>query len=332
MVKGMTERQTSSPLRRLWMAIAGDVGAIRSTKPWERSRWEQARFDSFEWPRRSGWGFTILAGLVPAASGALAAAVLGRADVALGLQVAGAAAGVVAGFGLLWLVCMVSFLTRASGRQAHAARLGIAAAEARLAEFNEESPQLSFGRAHIPRHSERLPLDPDAIPSHSPFGRIIRVPISNAHGVGTAEAVQALLTFLPDDPEGSFSPRHPVLAEWDSDALPTQVDLPGNGQPQLINVAVVTHGPWPFVYEWTRHSRAAELNGYGISSGPAEIRIEVRGSGPGRSAPAIVDTLRIDVRDGILRADWASAGPDEATNWVPHKKQVWGIGIGRPGS
>lgn len=179
-------------------------------------------------------------------------------------------------------------------------------------------PQLSFGRAHISQRSQPLGLDANLMPAFEPFGRIIRVPVTNARGAVSAEAVAARLDFLPDDRQGSFSPRDPIVGEWDGSPPQERIEIPGNGQPHLLNVAVVTHGPYPFVYPWSRHTREAHLNGYGVSSSPIDIEITVSSGGAGERAQSISDTLQVDVRDGILRADWRSH-VDEATNWVAMK-------------
>jgi hypothetical protein len=177
-------------------------------------------------------------------------------------------------------------------------------------------PRLSFGRVHIPRHGRQIVIDPDAHDAYHPTGRILRVPIINEQGADTARSVQALLHFLPNDPEGAFSPRHPALAEWDSGQSTTSLDIPGNGQPHLFDVALVLNQGHPSVFEWTRHSREAQLHGYGIA-GPGIIAVEVRGSGVGELAPSISDTLHIDTLDGLISAQWESEGLGTRKNWVP---------------
>ncbi len=177
-------------------------------------------------------------------------------------------------------------------------------------------PKLSLGRVHIPRHAQQVVIDPDAHPLIHPMGRVLRVPVINEQGAGTARAVQALLHFLPDDVQGAFSPRHPALAEWDTEPSTTSIEIPGNGQPHLFNVALVLNQGHPCVFEWTPHSRDAQLNGFGIA-GPGIIKVEVKGSGDGKQAPTASDTLRIEAHTQIVKANWDSAGADEGDNWVP---------------
>lgn len=95
------------------------------------------------------------------------------------------------------------------------------------------------------------------------------------------------------------------------------MDIPGNGVPHVFNVAAVFNNGYPFVFVWNAESRAADLLGFGVSAAPVEILVEVQGSGEGDLAPFVSDTLRIDARTGIVRADWSSAGWQEATNFVP---------------
>jgi hypothetical protein len=150
------------------------------------------------------------------------------------------------------------------------------------------------------------------------MGRVIRVPVTNERGAGEARQVHARLTFLPDDPDGQFSPRHPAQGEWFSEHGPEiQVDLPGNGRPRLIDVLMVHDGEYPHAYEWTEHSRAAALHGYAIKTNRVTIEIEVMGSGAGPNSPYLRDTLIIELERGhMIRAAWASAPAHEATNWV----------------
>ena len=177
-------------------------------------------------------------------------------------------------------------------------------------------PELSLGRVHIPRQAQQVAIDPDGHSLYHPMGRILKVPVINEQGAETARSVQALLHFMPDDQEGAFSPRHPALAEWDTEPPATSIDSPGNGQPHLFDVALVLNQGHPCVFEWTRHSRNAQLHGFGIG-GPGIIKVEVKGSGSGEQAPAVTDTLRIEAHAQIVKANWDSAGPDEADNWVP---------------
>jgi hypothetical protein len=185
----------------------------------------------------------------------------------------------------------------------------------------EVEPSISFGRAILPRQSQLLSLvEPDGREVRY-SGRIIRVPVVNAQGAPTAPQVHARLTFLPDDRDGSFSPDE-AQAEWFNESGPpeVEVDLPGNGRPRLIDVAAVLDGDYPNVYEWTGHSRAAGLIGYGVKAGSVPVLVKVLGAG--RGEPSLRNTLNIDLRDGLLIADWLQRSVDEATNLVP-----WG---GRP--
>jgi hypothetical protein len=207
-----------------------------------------------------------------------------------------------------------------SFRELETERVG---AETQLRRFEEGAPRLSFGRAVIPERSEslyRLALDEQGRRRlHNPAlkGRVIRVPVTNQQGAEEARRVHARLNFLPDDTDGSFSPRHPAQGEW-ADTGETEIDLPGNGHPRLLDIVLVRDGPYPHAFEWTKHSRAAGLNGYEIKARPFDVEVEVMGSGPGPTAPHLRDTLRIDCRDNhMIVADWVSAGPDEPTNWVP---------------
>jgi hypothetical protein len=178
----------------------------------------------------------------------------------------------------------------------------------------ERAPQLSLGTVHIPRHSQRVELGDDVWDAVT--GRVLRVPVVNAAGCETAKSVQALLTFMPDDTTGQWSPRDPAPAEWDTEPAVTALDIPGNGQPQLFDVAFVLDAEHVCVHQWTRHSREAKLHGYGIA-GRGVIRVEVRGEGQGATTPSITDTLHIEALDGLLNAQWESEGLGTRRNWAP---------------
>lgn len=177
-------------------------------------------------------------------------------------------------------------------------------------------PQLSFGRADLPTRSQMIVVGGPAVARSAGWGRVIRVPVTNAHGAGEAIQVHARLRFLPDRKPGDrmFAPDE-TQGEW-APSGEVEINLPGNGRPRLLDVALVLDAPYPNIYEWTSRSRAAYLDGYEIKAQPIEVEIEVLGSGAGASAPRLMDTLRIDCREGQLVADWASAGADEPTNWV----------------
>jgi hypothetical protein len=179
-----------------------------------------------------------------------------------------------------------------------------------------QPPELSLGKAQMPRQPQQMIIDPDAHPIMHPKGRVVQVPITNAQGAATAESVQVLLHFRPDDVQGSYSPRDPVLAEWDTDPITTRIDIPGNGQPHLVNVALVLDAVHPCIFQWTRHSREAKLHGYAIV-GRGVVRVEVRGAGRGDSAPSITDTLHIEAVEGSLCAQWESEGLGTRSNCVP---------------
>lgn len=124
---------------------------------------------------------------------------------------------------------------------------------------------------------------------------------------------------MPDDPDGSFSPRQPAHGEWASDgARPTQINLPGNGQVYLLNVAIVFNEGYPCIYEWTRRSSGREAPRIRQWSNGVEVEVVIRAAGP--STPAVRDTLKIEVESGLIHANWRGA---ERSNWVPIKDRGW---------
>ena len=183
-------------------------------------------------------------------------------------------------------------------------------------------PRLSFGRAHLPREAQHGSISGFQLPPYK-SARIIRVPVTNVQGAADATAVYAELRFMPDDRDGSFSPREPAQGEWvvDGQDVVTRIDLPGNGQVHLLNVAIVFSDGYPCVFEWTRRSREAGLNGYEMWSNGVDVEVSVRGGGP--ASPSISDTLHIEVLNGMIRADWNGAHADEATNWVAIQGRQW---------
>ncbi len=191
---------------------------------------------------------------------------------------------------------------------------------ARLASLEDstrdKTPQLSFGRAVIPRDSQFIALG-KGFETVNHKGRIIRVPVINAQGVGTAKQVHARLRFLSS--KGGFGPEQ-AQAEWYSEHGPViEIDLPGNGRNRLRDIAVFLDGDYPNLHEWTDHSRAAQLANYAIKANPVDVEIEVMGVGSAQHAPRIIGTLRIDLRSGMLRADWLTGGPEndsKGTNYV----------------
>ncbi len=178
-------------------------------------------------------------------------------------------------------------------------------------------PQLSFGRVYVPQNSQRIAFSEDPQPHDFFVGRVLRVPVINAPGTETAKSVQALLTFKSDDTSGIWSPRDPATAEWDTDPITTNIDIPGNGQPHLFNVAFVLDAEHVCVHQWTRHSREAALQGYGIA-GKGVIKVEVRAAGQNGVAPEpLIDTLHVEALEGQLCAQWESEGLRTRTNCAP---------------
>lgn len=199
------------------------------------------------------------------------------------------------------------------GRVYGGAMIGEATRRSQVAA--DRVPKLSLGTVHVPRHSQRVELGEDAWDVF--HGRVLRVPVINEAGTETATSVQALLTFMPEDTQGTWSPRDPALAEWDTEPVATIIDIPGNGQPQLFDVAFVLDAEHVCVHQWTRHSRQAKLHGYGIA-GLGLIQVEVRAeSNDGGPAPSVTDTLRIEALDGLLSAQWESEGRTGRSNWAP---------------
>jgi hypothetical protein len=225
----------------------------------------------------------------------------------------GAVGGLAVLYALAMLVCGWQGALLANRR----ASAEIASLRTQQEEALAHAPRLSFGRAILNRHPETITLT-DGGRVGQP-GRIIRVPISNEQGAETARSVQATITFLPDDKEGSFSPRHPAIGEWHTDQPATVIDIPGNGQPHLLDVALHLNAGHPCVFEWTRQSRSENLRGFGVASYPVEVLIEVKGSASnGSPPPSVTETLRIEATGSILRADWLKDFQNnETTNWVP---------------
>ena len=189
---------------------------------------------------------------------------------------------------------------------------------ARLRSLRQDSPnapKLSFGRAQIPNYPDlATPLGD---------GRIVRVPVVNAQGAAPVEDVHASVTYLPDDRDGSFSPRDPLQGVWTDDSR-TSIRLPGNGQAHRLDVALVIKED---VYAWDRRAAADpqdwnHLTALAVKSWPADIEVQVRGSGLVGSPPTLIDTLKIDARQGIVKADWNSASWDEATNFIIKREEI----------
>jgi hypothetical protein len=156
-------------------------------------------------------------------------------------------------------------------------------------------------------------------------GRVIRVPVTNAHGASEARNVHARLVFQPKEiHRGNYQPEHPIRGEWFSEHGPeTEITLPGNGASRLFDVALVSEGGYPNVYEWTNHSRAARLShAHVVKANPVEVQIEVMGAG---LTPRVENVLTIEVGEGMLRADWRDRSVDESTNWAPRKDRGTGF-------
>ena len=215
---------------------------------------------------------------------------------------------------VLILVMLVTTLVGASRLHSEGEHRTKRLAE-RLGALEEKPPRLSFGKPVIPRQSQPIPVEAtSSVRSPRWAGRAIRVPVINEQGAGEAKRVHALLTFLPDERDARIAPRYPVQAEWseEGDGV-VEVDMPGNGQPHLLNVAVVVAGDYPYVHQWTRASRLGGLKGYAILANLVTVDIEVMASGSAR----LHDRFTIRVDSGILRCDWASRNPNEGTNWMP---------------
>jgi hypothetical protein len=88
--------------------------------------------------------------------------------------------------------------------------------------------------------------------------------------------------------------------------------MPANGRPRYVDVVLVLDGDYPNCFEWTTHSRYAGLNGYEIKAVPVPIEVVVMGT----NVPELKDVMEVEARQGTIRADWASKGVDEATDWV----------------
>ena len=190
----------------------------------------------------------------------------------------------------------------------------------RLHANQQAPPQLSFGKAIIPKQSQliTLPTIPGP-PVELARGRVIRVPVLNARGAGEAKQVHARLRFTTGrgEADSMFVPAA-TQGEWQGDGPEPELEitLAGNGRPRLLDVVVVLEGEYPHAYEWTTGSRYAGLNGYAIKATPFEVEIEVMGSGA-NDAPYLHDTLQIECAPKhLIRADWQSRDLNEGTNWV----------------
>ena len=218
-------------------------------------------------------------------------------------------AGIILGAGLLLTLGEGAF------RLHDAAEKGYLDATHELAAYADQQPKLSFGRAEIPRQSQRLPLPQEVLTQRR--GRIIRVPVTNAQGAGEARQVHARLTFTTGSDLDDMVVPSPTQGEWSGEGEPEiEINLPGNGRARLLDIVMVRDGSYPYAHEWTRQSRATGLMGYELQATPFDVEIEVMGSGPGPNAPVLKDTLRVRCGEQKIVADWLSAGPDESTNYV----------------
>lgn len=308
--------------KRVAEEFSQPLAALRNESPHKRTATDDARLQLEEWTQKRPVPFA-LAGSI--AAGAMAGVVPSELDWWLRVLLGAAGAGLA-----LFLVIAGAFfyyLLGAPRRQRDAARAALLATEqgqpaaepasGAQSTGDRAAADLSFGRAQIPKEAQRF--------SHlleDRAGRVIQVPVSNARGATLAKAVHAVLTFMPDDSQGSFSPQHPIQAEWlnDDGSLTTSVDLPGNGQARYFHAALVTNSGYPFIFAWSHGSREARLAGFEVWSGRAEIDVEVMGSG---EVPVLKNTLIIEGTNGTIRADWVDKSGDESTNWISKQGRGW---------
>lgn len=192
----------------------------------------------------------------------------------------------------------------------------LAHVESELHRITERVPLLTFGRAVIPSKSRPYELRWGDGESFLEPGRVIQIPVQNASGAEEAKAVQARLSFQPKDIHSAYSPKHPVVAEWDeANGLVTEINLPGNSGPRYLNVIFIRDRPYPHGFVWTRASREAGLSGFVIASNRIEIEVEVTATGPAETV--LKDTLVVECRPRqMLVADWISRNRDEEGNNV----------------
>jgi len=170
----------------------------------------------------------------------------------------------------------------------------------------EPKSVFSFDRAIIPRADQQIDL-PNG---RRELGRVIRVPVTSSEA---AAKVHARLEFLPGSQPTEYAPPE-AQGQWYSEqgAVEVEIDLPANGRPRLLDVCLILRGDYPHIFEWTVHSVAANLAGYGVKAQPVEIDITVRGEG---GAGSHTGRLRVLAQKqgnfGEIRADWISGGPTE---------------------
>jgi hypothetical protein len=192
-----------------------------------------------------------------------------------------------------------------------------------LARAKHPPAELSFGRPEIPKTSQvmRVYDRQGQLWPLGRLGRVIRVPVVNAPGAGEARQVHARLRFM--DAGGRFDSAFmpgPTQGRWSGEEEPGEViDLAGNGQRRLLDVAVILDGDYPHAFEWTTQSLYAGLDGYEIKTDRFQVEVEVIGAGDGGDVPRLRDTLEIECRaKSMLKADWLgpSRQPDQGDTWV----------------
>lgn len=229
--------------------------------------------------------------------------------------------------GLIVGIALLATLTEGAFRLRQRALAEVEQQGEQLEAFQLRAPRLSYGEAILPARSQPIHVflpEMGGQPKSVGTGRVIRIPVSNERGAGEATQVHARLTFLPDDRDGSFSPRHAAQAEWATEhGTEVEITIPGNGRPYLLDVLLVKDGEYPHAFEWTTASRHAALRDYAIKTNRVEVDVEVMGSGPEATAPYLRDTLIVELEHGhMIRAAWRNAPPDQATNWVSWSKEA----------
>ena len=108
---------------------------------------------------------------------------------------------------------------------------------------------------------------------------MIRVPVFNALGAGEALHVHARIRFQAGNTDNGYEPFE-TQGEWVGDITGREIaiDLVGNGQPRMLDIALVRNSEYPHLYEWTGAARAALLRGYGIEA--TQVRGARGDSGP----------------------------------------------------
>jgi hypothetical protein len=291
----------------------------------QRSRLQQARLDSGHWAQHNAWTFAAIAGVGPVLLG-------GIVGIASSQWLAGVGA-VLVSLILIYGFALLVFAWQAPAKISDAALAQATSLKEQVRDLQERAPKLTLGEIELPKYSMRYLVGGDEESGFYLSGRVLLAPVTVSRGSGSAEAVRARLTFLPDDEDGQFSPRNPVFAEWaiDDGSLPTIVEIPSNGLPMHFCVGFVADDGHPAVFVWTQESRAMGLSpkAFGVASHPVEIHVEVSGSGHGDAAPFAEDTLQITWHNSMLNAKWASADPEENRPGVHRPQRRF---MPRPGS